>query len=123
MAPILWIVRSAPTYSSSGVSRKPIVVFNDMSFQGSRGDRIAVTGPNGVGKSTMLKLMVGAFHDLDEDTRANTFKPDAGEIRWGHDTSVGGSFGVLDSGRQDVPYEDHRGHKLDAKMLDLLRSF
>jgi endoglucanase len=33
-----------------------------------------------------------------------------------------GSFGVLDSDRQDVTYEDWHGHKLDRAMLDLLRS-
>ena len=31
-----------------------------------------------------------------------------------------GTFGVLDSGRADVSYEDFEGHKLDRKMLDLL---
>lgn len=34
-----------------------------------------------------------------------------------------GTFGVLDSGRADVPYEDWHGHKLDRKLLDLLREF
>jgi endoglucanase len=34
-----------------------------------------------------------------------------------------GSFGVLDSGRSDVAYEDWHGHKLDRKLLDLLRAF
>ena len=33
-----------------------------------------------------------------------------------------GSFGLLDSGRADVTYEDHKKHKLDRKMLDLLRA-
>lgn len=33
-----------------------------------------------------------------------------------------GSFGVLDSGRADVKYEDFRGHQLDRAMLDLLRA-
>jgi endoglucanase len=33
-----------------------------------------------------------------------------------------GSFGVLDSGRADVQYEDFRGHKLDREMLRLLQS-
>jgi endoglucanase len=33
-----------------------------------------------------------------------------------------GSFGVLDSGRRDADYEDFRGHKLDHKMLALLRA-
>lgn len=32
-----------------------------------------------------------------------------------------GSFGILDSGRTDVAYEDWHGHKLDRKLLDLLR--
>jgi hypothetical protein len=34
-----------------------------------------------------------------------------------------GSFGVLDSGRLDVQYVDWHGHKLDKKMLDLLRRY
>lgn len=33
-----------------------------------------------------------------------------------------GTFGVLDSGRTDVAYEDFHGHKLDRKMLELLRA-
>ena len=32
-----------------------------------------------------------------------------------------GPFGVLDSRRSDVDYEDFHGHKLDRKLLDLLR--
>ena len=32
-----------------------------------------------------------------------------------------GDFGILDSGRKDVSYEDWYGHKLDRKMLDLLQ--
>lgn len=34
-----------------------------------------------------------------------------------------GAFGVLDSDRRDVEYEDWHGHKLDRKLLDLLREF
>lgn len=34
-----------------------------------------------------------------------------------------GQFGVLDSGRSDVEYEDWHGHKLDRKMLDLLLKY
>jgi endoglucanase len=33
-----------------------------------------------------------------------------------------GSFGPLDSDRKDVAYEDFRGHKLDRKMLEVLRA-
>ena len=31
-----------------------------------------------------------------------------------------GSFGVLNSGREDIAYEDWYGHKLDRKLLNLL---
>ncbi|MFL5789708.1 MAG: glycoside hydrolase family 5 protein [Flavisolibacter sp.] len=33
-----------------------------------------------------------------------------------------GAFGILDSNRADVTYEDFNGHKLDRKMLQLLQS-
>jgi aryl-phospho-beta-D-glucosidase BglC (GH1 family) len=32
-----------------------------------------------------------------------------------------GDFGILDSRREDVEYQDWHGHKLDAKLLDLLQ--
>ena len=34
-----------------------------------------------------------------------------------------GPFGVLDSGRNDVAYEDFHGHLLDRKLLNLLQKF
>jgi hypothetical protein len=34
-----------------------------------------------------------------------------------------GSFGIVDSGRKDVQYEDFHGHKLDRKLLELLQEF
>ena len=34
-----------------------------------------------------------------------------------------GEFGILDSGRSDVDYEDFHGHKLDRKLLSLLQEF
>jgi endoglucanase len=34
-----------------------------------------------------------------------------------------GSFGVLDSERHDVKYENYKGHKLDRKMLELLKAY
>jgi endoglucanase len=45
------------------------------------------------------------------------------EAGWGWALwNLRGSFGVLDSDRSDVAYEDFKGHKLDRAMLDLLRS-
>jgi ATPase subunit of ABC transporter with duplicated ATPase domains len=43
----------------------------------NRGDRIAVMGPNGIGKSTLLKIVMGV---LDAD---------AGEVEWGYETHRG----------------------------------
>ena len=34
-----------------------------------------------------------------------------------------GTFGFMDSDRVDVAYEDYRGHKLDRKMLELLKRY
>jgi len=34
-----------------------------------------------------------------------------------------GQFGVLDSGREDVTYEDFKGHKLDRRMPELLKRY
>ena len=34
-----------------------------------------------------------------------------------------GDFGVLDSGRKDIEYENWHGHKLDRKMLTLLQKY
>jgi ATPase subunit of ABC transporter with duplicated ATPase domains len=42
-----------------------------------RGDRIAVIGPNGIGKSTLLKIAVGEL------------EADAGRVRWGHEARTG----------------------------------
>ena len=50
------------------------------------------------------------------------------EILTGHGIGLAlwnfrGPFGIIDSGRKDVAYEDFHGHKLDRKMLDLLDEF
>ena len=68
---------------------KEIVGYDKMSFHVNRGDKIAITGPNGVGKSTLLKLMISGVAGIDEDTKHDIVKPDTGEVRWGHDASVG----------------------------------
>jgi ATP-binding cassette subfamily F protein 3 len=52
-------------------------VLKDLSLTVDRGDRIALVGPNGVGKSTLLRLLAG----IDQ--------ADRGEITLGDDVSVG----------------------------------
>jgi endoglucanase len=45
------------------------------------------------------------------------------EAGWGWALwNLRGSFGVLESGRSDVQYEDFRGHKVDRKMLEVLQA-
>jgi endoglucanase len=45
------------------------------------------------------------------------------EAGWGWALwNLRGDFGILDSERADVQYEGYKGHKLDRKMLELLRS-
>ena len=42
---------------------------------------------------------------------------------WGNSLwNLRGAFGVMDSERPDVAYEDYKGHKLDRNMLELLRN-
>jgi len=44
------------------------------------------------------------------------------EAGWGWAMwNLRGGFGLVDSGRPDVRYEDFKGHKLDRKMLELIR--
>jgi len=52
-------------------------VLSDVSFTVQRGEKVAVIGPNGIGKSTLLKIMVG---DLEAD---------AGTVEWGHEAHPG----------------------------------
>ena len=54
-----------------------------------------------------------------EDCLANWKKAGWGWALW----NFRGSFGVLDSERADVTYEDLEGHKLDRKLLDLLQRY
>ncbi|MFC1531576.1 ATP-binding cassette domain-containing protein, partial [Gemmatimonadota bacterium] len=43
----------------------------------ARGDRMAIMGPNGIGKSTLLKIVMGEL------------EPDAGTVKWGYETHPG----------------------------------
>jgi ATPase subunit of ABC transporter with duplicated ATPase domains len=53
------------------------VVLRDVSFELERGDRLAVVGPNGVGKSTLLKVIAGVL------------EPDAGAAELGYEARLG----------------------------------
>jgi ATPase subunit of ABC transporter with duplicated ATPase domains len=52
-------------------------VLDGVSLEVRRGDKIAVIGPNGLGKSTLLKILVGSL------------ERDGGEVSWGYEARVG----------------------------------
>ena len=52
-------------------------VLHGVNLEVRRGDRLAIMGPNGIGKSTLLKIVMG---ELDAD---------AGEVTWGYETHPG----------------------------------
>ena len=70
-----------------------VEIFRDFSMNLSRGDKLAVIGPSGIGKSTLLKMLVRAFVPVtgraEVEKALTDYAPDAGEIVWGHDVSVG----------------------------------
>ncbi len=78
-----------------GGNYKPIV--KGFSYSLKRGDRIGIVGPNGIGKSTFLDLLVGKL------------PPDAGTVSMG-DTVILGTF-------------DQRGLQLtdDKRIIDVVR--
>ena len=52
-------------------------VLHGVNLEVRRGDRLAIMGPNGIGKSTLLKILMGEL------------QPDAGEVVWGHEAHRG----------------------------------
>jgi endoglucanase len=68
----------------------------------------------------------GGVHNKTPHTVALAWLRDTLELLKSHNIGYAvwnfrGSFGILDSGRADVEYEDFHGHKLDRKMLELLQ--
>jgi len=62
------------SFTYEGAERK---IFNNLSFAVNAGERIAVIGENGVGKTTLLKLLM------------NEVQPQFGEIRWAEKAKPG----------------------------------
>jgi len=75
-------------------------VLEGVGFHIRRGDRLAVIGPNGIGKSTLLKILTGEV------------LPDAGEFEWGHETHIGyfaQDHHEMFTGREDATVEGFLG--------------
>jgi ATPase subunit of ABC transporter with duplicated ATPase domains len=60
---------------SKAYGAKKVLV--DVSLMVRRGERVAILGPNGLGKSTLLKIAT------------DNLAADAGTVKWGHETRVG----------------------------------
>ena len=60
---------------SKGYDGRIVLDGVDLTIQ--RGERVAIIGPNGIGKSTLLKIMVGDV------------SPDSGSVEWGYETHPG----------------------------------
>ena len=74
------------------------VLFRDLTFEIHRSDRIAVIGPNGCGKTTLLKVLV-------EDE-----SPDSGRIKW----SKGTGFIYYNQVFEDLDPSDTVTHAVNA---------
>lgn len=51
-------------------------LFSNLSFEVHRGEKIAIIGENGIGKSTLVKILLGRINQ------------DAGNYEWGHETHI-----------------------------------
>ena len=60
---------------SKGCSDKPL--FSGLNLMLEAGERLAIIGPNGIGKSTLLKTLVGEL------------TPDSGEVKWAENAQIG----------------------------------
>jgi ATPase subunit of ABC transporter with duplicated ATPase domains len=56
---------------------KDVVVAKNFDALVTKGEKIAIVGPNGVGKTTLCKMLMGEL------------PPDSGTINWGHQVSIG----------------------------------
>lgn len=74
-------------------------LFQNLSFDLPRGEKFLIMGENGVGKSTLLKLIVGLL------------KPDSGEIKLGPKTDIG------------YYAQEHEGLSLDQNIMQNFEEF
>lgn len=72
-------------------------------------------GEGGAFNRTPYKVFMGWMEDVMDILKGHGI----GYALW----NFRGSFGILDSGRTDIEYEDWHGHKLDRNLLALLQKY
>jgi aryl-phospho-beta-D-glucosidase BglC (GH1 family) len=72
-------------------------------------------GECGCYNKTPYEVFMGWFSDVMDVLKSHSI----GYALW----NFRGSFGILDSGRADIEYEDWQGHKLDRRLLTLLQRY
>ncbi|MGC8120265.1 ABC-F family ATPase [Marinobacter sp. VGCF2001] len=60
---------------TKGFGEQPL--FDNLDLQIEAGERVAIIGPNGIGKTTLLQCLAGAY------------EPDAGEVKWTDSAELG----------------------------------
>jgi ATPase subunit of ABC transporter with duplicated ATPase domains len=69
-------------------SYEDLKVFHHFSASVTRGEKIALTGRNGAGKTTMLKSLIRNAGNFIGDAERE-FTIDTGNVAWGHEVTVG----------------------------------
>jgi endoglucanase len=106
-----WGVEIGTTWDSQRIKRQLIDPWKKLQEKG-----VSVhIGEFGAYIHTPHKVVLAWLRDLMSQWK------DAG---WGWAMwNLRGGFGILDSNRKDVKYENYKGHKLDREMLELLKEF
>ncbi len=64
---------------SKGYDKNPL--FNGLDLMVEVGERVAIIGPNGIGKTTLLRTLVGTGH--------RGLSPDSGTVKWSENITIG----------------------------------
>ena len=66
-------------YKLAGIIKKTLSInlFKGLNLLAEVGERIAIIGPNGIGKTTLLRTLV------------NDFEPDSGTVKWSENANIG----------------------------------
>ncbi len=72
---VLRVEKLAKTFREAG--KADHCIFKNLELHVHRGDKLAIIGPSGIGKTTLLKLILGQL------------EKDAGEMVWGHEVNIG----------------------------------